>query len=138
MGIIIILFIIATILALTMLSFRAWQIETMRIDKPVSSQDLLPKIYFRHLEKNMLHLTKYIIQWIILVSVKYWYILLTKTTIWMKKNWPKISNFLKRKSIDINQQRNSFVRRAVYESRVKIKRIKEKVIKEHSKEKEKE
>lgn len=115
-----------------MLSFRAWQIETSRVNKQVSVNDLLPKIYFRHLEKNMLHLTKYVVQSIILISVKYWFIVLTKTKIWIKNNWPKISNLFRKKSQKINQQKNSFIRRTIRESRVKIKRIRENVIKEHT------
>ena len=132
MGIIIILFLIATILAFTMLSFRAWQIETLRIEPQTPERKLLPEIYFRHLEKIMLHLAKHVIQWIVLMSVKGWYILLTKTKKWVGKNWPKISKFLKKKTKEIDDKRMTFAKRAILESKMKIRRIKEKVKKDHS------
>jgi hypothetical protein len=131
MGIIIILFLIAMTMAFMMLSFRAWEIKTLRENPAVSPRKLLPEVYFRHIEKIMLYLAKHIIQSIVLMVVKYWFIVVTKTKKWIKKNWPKISKFLKKEAKDINQQKNSFVRRAILESKTKIRRIKEKVRREH-------
>lgn len=132
MGVIIILFLIAIILAFTMLSFRAWQIETLRVEPQTPKRKLIPEIYFRHLEKIMLHLAKHVIQSILLMVVKAWFIVLTKTKKWVGKNWPKISAFFHKQKNELNQQRNTFVKRAVLESKIKIRRIKEKVKREHS------
>lgn len=131
MGIIIILFFITIILAFGMLSFRAWEIKTLRTENPGSERKIVPEMYFRHLEKIMLHLAKYIIQWIILVVVKGWYILTTRTKKWIGKNWPKINKFFKKKTKEMDEKGMSFVKRAVLESKMKIRRIKEKVKKEH-------
>ncbi len=131
MGIIIILFFIAIILAFIMLSYQAWEIKTLRTEKTNNLSKIMPEIYFRHLEKNMLYITKHIIQGIILVTVKYWYISEAKTKKWLKKNWPKISNYLRTKTSNINQRKNSFIKRAVLESKIKIRRVKEKVKREH-------
>ena len=128
---IIIIFFIAIISLFGMLMFRAWEIRTSRALKPEPGTDVLPKIHFRHVEKIMLYLAKHIIQWIVLVVVKYWFIISTKVRNWIGRNWPKIYNFFKEKTEDINQQKNSFVSKAVLESKIKIKRIREKVRREH-------
>jgi hypothetical protein len=114
-----------------MLMFRAWEIRTSQIEKPASEQDIIPEIHFRHVEKIMLYLAKHVIQWIVLVVVKYWFIVSTKVRNWIGRNWPKIYNFFKKKTEDINEKKNTFVSRAVLESKIKIKRIREKVKREH-------
>ncbi len=131
MLVIIIIFLIAIISLFSMMMFRAWEIETSRIEKPISSRKIVPGIYFRHVEKIVLYLTKHIVQWVVLIVIKYSFIIVTKTKKSLKKNWPKISKFLKKKSKDIKQQNNTFVKRAISESKIKIRRIKEKVRKEH-------
>lgn len=133
MGVIIILFLIAIILAFTMLSFRAWQIETLRVEPQTPKRKLLPEIYFRHIEKIMLYLAKRIVQWIIVMIVKYWFILVTKTRKIVKEKLPKVHNFFKKKGKEIvDPKKYTFVRKAVLESKAKIRRVKEKVKKEHS------
>ena len=114
-----------------MLSFRAWEIKTLQTEPGTSPRQLIPEMYFRHLEKIMLHLAKHIIQWIVLVVVKYWFIIYTKTKKWGVKNLPKIYKYFKEKTKDIDPQKLSFVRKAILESKMKIQRIKEKVKKEH-------
>lgn len=114
-----------------MLIFRAWKIRTARVEKPLPNIEIFPKMQFRHVEKLMLYLTKHVIQWIVLVVVKYWFIIYTKTKKWAGKKLPKIYEFFKDKSQNINHQKNSFVRRAILESKIKIRRIKEKVKREH-------
>jgi len=131
MLVIIIIFLIAIISMFAMMMFRAWEIETSRTDKQVSTRKIFPEIYFRHVEKIMLYLTKHIVQWIVLMAVKYWFIVFTKTKKWIKKNQPKIFRFLKKESKEVKKQSDSFVKRAILESKTKIKRIKEKVRKEH-------
>jgi len=131
MGIIIILFLIAIILAFGMLMFRAWEIKTTQIEKPLSTQNIFPEIYFRHVEKFMLYLTKHVIQWIVLMIVKFWFIIYAKTKKWTGKNLPKIYEFFKEKTKDISQQENSFIQRAILESKIKIKHIREKIRRDH-------
>jgi len=111
--------------------FRAWEIRTSRVEKPILSEADIPKIYFRHVEKIMLYLAKHVIQWIILVTVKYYLILSTKGKKWIGKNLPKISNFFRESTKKISEYQNPFFHRAVLESKIKIKRIREKVKKEH-------
>ena len=116
-----------------MLMFRAWEIKTSQINKPLPEQKNFPKLYFRHMEKIMLYLAKYIIQWIVLVVVKYWFIVTTKIKKWGEKNLPKIYLFFKGKpkKVEDLKIKHSFVRRAVLESKTKIRHIKEKIRKEH-------
>lgn len=114
-----------------MLSYQAWEIKTLRTEKVNNLPKIIPKIYFRHLEKNMLYIIKHIIQGIILVTVKYWYITEAKTKKWIKKNWPKVSNYFRAKTSNINERKNSFIKRAVLESKIKIRRVKEKVKREN-------
>ena len=129
-----IIFLIAIISLFGMLMFRAWEIKTSRVEEPISEKSKLPKIYFRHVEKIMLYLAKHIIQWIVLISVKYGYIALTKVKKWIKNNLPKINNFFRDGVDKVKQYRNPFISRAILESKVKIRRIKEKVKKEHGEE----
>ena len=136
MGVIIIIFLITIILAFGMLSFRAWEIKTSRVELPSSTHKIIPDIHFRHVEKIMLHLAKYIIQWIVLVVVKYWFILYTKTNKWVVKNWPKVYNLFRKKEEEVNNnpQKYSFVQRAALELKAKIRHTKEKVRREHEEE----
>lgn len=131
MTVIIIIFFIAIISLLGMLMFRAWEIKTSQIEKSLLEREIFPKIYFRHVEKIMLYSTKQGILWVVLVVVKYWFILHVKTKKWTGKNLPKIYKFFRIKTKDIGQQKSSFVSRAIFESKIKIKHIREKVRKEH-------
>jgi len=112
--------------------FRAWEIKTSRLEKPLSVRNLLPKIYFRHVEKIMLYLVKHIVQWIVLMVVKYWFILITKAKKWGDRKQPKILAFFKGKPKELNPQKYSFMRKAVLESKMKIRHIKEKVRMDHA------
>jgi uncharacterized protein YpmB len=132
MTIIIIIFFVAIVLIFGMLFFRAWEINNSHVLKPEASKKVIPEIYFRQTEKIMLYLTKHIIQWIVLITVKYWFIVSTKTQKWICKNLPKIDNYFKKVPKEIDDSKGvSFVKRAVIESKIKIRRIKEKVRKEH-------
>lgn len=114
-----------------MLSFKAWEIKTLRTEPSITSHKIIPEIYFRHVEKIILHTTKYIIQWIVLMVVKYWYIIYTKAQKWGVKNWPKVYNLFSRKNEDVSSQKYSFVQRAKLELKAKIRHTKEKVRREH-------
>jgi hypothetical protein len=111
--------------------FRAWEMSKVEVENPLPTRKIIPEIYFRHVEKIMLYLTKHIIQWVILVAAKYYFILSTKGKKWIKDNLPKIYKFLKNKTNETQPENNSFFRRAVLESRVKIRKVKEKVKREH-------
>jgi hypothetical protein len=128
----IIIFFIAITSTLLMVMFRAWEIKTSRFETSPNRRNIFPEIYFRHIEKIMLYLTKHIIQWVVLILVKYWFIIYTKTKKWTCNNLPKIHKFFKKRTGEITEQKNSFIRRAVLESRIKIRNIKEKVRKDHA------
>lgn len=129
---VIIIFLIAIISLFSMLMYRAWKIKTLQVEMPVIIGDLFPEIHFRHIEKFMLYLARHVIQWIVLVVFKYWFIFSIKTKKWICKKLPKIYNFVnKKKELPDPFQKPSFVQRAVLESKIKIKRIREKVKKEH-------
>lgn len=98
MTFVIIIFFISITVALGMLYFRVWKIKTKRIENPGAQEFILPKIQFRHLEKNMLYLTKHILQGLLFTFVKYWFIVVTKVKKWFNSKWPKISSFFKRKN----------------------------------------
>jgi hypothetical protein len=136
MGIIIILFFIAIILALVMLYYRAWQIETLRVLPETPPHKLIPEMYFRHVEKILLNLAKYLVQWIVLAVVKYWFIIYTRVKKWGVKNWPKDYNLFrsKEKETDANPQKYTFAQRAKLELQAKIRHTKEKVRRQHEEE----
>lgn len=127
----IIIFFIAIITLFGMMMYRAWEIQTSRVEKPDSDKKIFPKIYFRHVEQVALYLIKRGVQWIVLVVVKYWFIVTTKIRKWAAKNLPKIFEFFRKKTKDLDQQKKSFIRRAVLESKTKIRHIREKVRREH-------
>jgi hypothetical protein len=131
MTIIIIIFFISILLVFGMLFFRTWEINNSHVLKPEAPKKVIPEIYFRQIEKIMLYLTKHVVQWIVLVVVRYWFIISTKTKKWVCKNLPKVNKYFKKAPKEIDDKRISFVKRAVIESKIKIRRIKEKVRKEH-------
>jgi hypothetical protein len=122
----VIIFFIAIITAFGMLAFRSWELRTGKAIMPEETTIPVLKIPFRQIEKSMLYLTKYIIQTIVLEAVRGWFILTTKTRKYLVEKWPKY--FGKHNG---PQGKPSFVARAVKESQVKIKRIREKVKREH-------
>lgn len=91
----------------------------------------MPEVSFRHIEKIMLYLTKHIVQGIVLTTVKYWFIITTKGKKVLIDRWPKVNDYFKKKPGSPNTTKPSFVKRAIIESKTKIKKIKEKVKKEH-------
>ena len=131
MWIIIILFFIAILSAFAMLSFRAWQIRTSRIETPENPRKIVPEIYFRQVEKIALYLAKHVIQWTVLTVVKYWFISTTKSKKWAHKNYPKIAKIFRKKEEKNGNSKISFSKRARLELKSKIGRIKEKVKREH-------
>jgi hypothetical protein len=112
-----------------MLFYQAWEIKQGKIERPSKNKNFLPALYFRQIEKIMLYWTKRGIQWLILVTVKYWTILVEENKKIINKKFPQIKTFFKK----LKQRRNhgDFIHRAMIESRFKIKRVREKVKKEY-------
>ena len=132
MIIIIIILFIALGTSIGMLMFKLWQIKTMRV--VVSKEDIknkLPKLEFRHVEKNMLYLTKHVVLGVMLAIVKYWFIATTKAKKWIAEEWPKIHAYFTKKPESGDPVRLSFIRRTIIESKIKIKKIKDKIKEEH-------
>ena len=114
-----------------MIFFRAWELDTSRTEKPDTPRKLIPEVYFRQVEKIVLYLTKHIVQWLVLVVVKYWFIVTTKIKKWLHKNYPRVTRIFKKKEKENINTKPSFLKRAILELKMKIKRTKEKVKREH-------
>jgi hypothetical protein len=120
-----------------MLTFRAWELRTSRISNGNSTSHM-PSFWFRHVERNMLYLSKQVVQWLVLVVFKYWLITKAKTKKWLSENWPKVSKYFnfKKKGDHYNGQANtmriSFAQRAIIESKLKIRKMREKIQEEHN------
>ena len=127
MLIIIIIFLIAIISLFGIIMFRAWEISKVEAENPSPTRKIIPEIYFRHVEKIVLYLTKHIIQWIILVTAKYYFIFSTKAKRWLGMKWPKVYNFFKKNNeVSVEEPKEkTFFQKAVRESKAKIRKIKE-------------
>ena len=130
MTITIIIFIISILIAFIMLSYRAWEIRTGQIITE-SNATPVPEIAFRNLEKNVLYLAKRFIQSFVLGVVKYWFLATTKVKKEISENWPKVHKMIEKKAVSSAEKTQSFVKRAVAESKYKIKRLKEKIRQDH-------
>ena len=117
-----------------MLTYRAWELRTIRVKMPEINENYTPDLTFRHLERNVLYLIKHIVQIIILDIAHTWFTVTTKTKKWIKAHWPHVHNYVEKKLEPVPPEKYSFVRRAINESKVKIKRVREKVKKEHAEE----
>lgn len=129
--IITIIFLIALISLFGMMMFRAWELSKQSTEETQPARKIIPEIYFRHIEKIMLYLAKHIIQSIVFVVMKYWFIVLTKIKSWAVKNWPKVYKFFRHQKEESDKPKNSFVQKAILESKIRIRSIKEKVRREH-------
>lgn len=130
----IIIFFIAITSAFGMLMFRAWEIRTSRIVIDENKEKFTPELSFKRFEKIFLFLAKHTIQWIVLSSVKVWYILITKIKVLFKNKLPKINKFFEKKTPITDSRKISFVERAIMESKIKIKKVKEKIKRDHEEE----
>ena len=130
----IIIFFLAIISAFSMLAFKTWEMRTGRANIPENTDNILPDLSFRRVEKSMLYLTKHVVQWIVLWTAKHWFIITTKTKKKISDSWPRINAYLQKKPETLEAQKPSFISRAILESKVKINRIKEKVKREHGEE----
>lgn len=127
MTIVIIIFFISIITAFGMLMFRSWEIRTNNMEINENNTQTIPRLPFRHIEKNVLYLTKHLIQGVIFIFAKYWFIFTTKIKKWFNSKWPKINNYFKKKTEKVTSYRHSFLKKALIESKIKIRHIKEKV-----------
>lgn len=126
----IIIFFVSLAIAFMMLNYSAWQVKNGERGKERTWMLVFPPI--RHIEKYLLYFLKHFIQKVILFCVKYWFLFITKIKKWIIENWPKIKNrFSKNKKEEIYPKSPSFLRRAVFESKVKIKRIRQKIKEEN-------
>ena len=110
--------------------FRAWEIKKFNIPINSPSTEIIPKIHFRRIEKIMLYLIRHIVQWAVLVLVKYWFITLAKIKKLINKKLPKLHNFFQKKTIE-GEKKKSFLSRTLSDLKMKIKHTKERVIKEN-------
>ena len=118
-----------------MLLYRAWELRTNRIIIEDEKTKFTPELSFRYIETIILYVTKHVIQWIVLSVVKLWFLIITKTKIFIQNKWPKIHNLFKKKECPLADGRKiSFVERAVIESKIKIKKVKEKIKQDHEEE----
>lgn len=124
------IFFVTLMVAIGMLFFRAWEVKTSQVIVEDESRNSLPELSFRRIEKILLFLTKHILQSIVLFSVKTWFTIITKARIWIRNKLPKINQILKKK-IKSDTKKISFVQRAIIESKIKIKRVKENIKNEH-------
>ncbi len=130
MIIVIIIFFIAIFGAFGMLLFRAWEIRTSRLVIEEKTQTIRKGLSFRDIEKIILFTIKHAVQGIVLFFVKVWFLLITKVKFWIQNKLPKVNRFFEKKP-SADSRKISFVERAVMESKIKIKKVKERIIKEH-------
>src|SRR3989339_2284093 len=112
MTLIIIIFFIAIILAFGMLIVRDWKLRTKRIIIIDEQDKFTPNLSFRYFEKIFLFLTKHIIQWIVLSSVKVWFLIVAKTKVLFQNKLPKINKLFKKKEGIFDSRKISFIQRA--------------------------
>lgn len=124
----IIIFIISIFSIFIFLSFRVWEIKNGYKPSIANNKEAqIPHIPFRQIEKNMLYLTKHVAQWLVLVTVKYWFIGVIKVKKTINNKLPQIRNFIKKRRENNKDKNISFFKRAVLESKFKIKRMKQKI-----------
>jgi len=134
MILIIIIFLIAIISAFIITAYRAWQIRTLRVKNVENSTDITEKFLFRNIEKIVLFLVKNLVIGLVLIVVKYWFLMVTKTKKWLEESWPKVHKIFKRKPEEVEERAiksYSFMRRIILELRSKIRKMKETIKRDH-------
>ncbi|MEI6659861.1 MAG: hypothetical protein WCK91_00345 [bacterium] len=132
---IIAIFFIAIVTAILMPTYRAWEIRTLRVQGGDNSVDFMETFSFRNIEKIAQYLLKNIIVGVVLIIAKYWFIGITRTKKWLEENWPKVHRIFEHKSAEGIEdglgKPYSFMRRLILETRAKVRRMKEKVKRDH-------
>lgn len=128
---IITIFLVSILSAFMILNYSAFEVRSGMRGEKRTWHIIVPPI--RHLEKYLLYFLKHLIQSIVLLTVKYWILFVTRLQKWWITAWPKIQKIFTRKKHDIRDIENqypknpSFLRRAIFESKIKIKRMKQKI-----------
>lgn len=127
MTISLIIFTISLLIVLGILISSARKVERgiRQIDKV-----RVPDVSFRKIEKYMLYYTKNIVQITVITVVKYSMISAIKTKKIVREKLPHIHNKIK-KVLSKKDNKPSFIQKAILESKTKIRRIKDKVKREH-------
>jgi hypothetical protein len=128
-----IILILAVLGAYGMLSYSAHELGSGLRALPTEA-DPAPSTSFRKIEKYVLYSLKHILQGIVLFTVKYWFIIVAKTKKFVMEKWPRIHDRFVKKDDRPDRPVSAtkvFLKRAVAESKFKIKRIKDKVKAQH-------
>ncbi len=129
MTVLIVLFVIASGTAFGMLAFRAWEIRSGRVVVEMTAKPV-PEISFRIIERSVLYSAKHIVQWIVIATIKYWFLAVTKVRKLVSEKWPAIHDRFTKKPVE-GPVKPSFITKALLESKTKIKRIKQKIREDH-------
>lgn len=107
-------------------------VRQIRAGKRQLNEDFTPDISFRKIEKYVLYYTKNIVQITVVTVVKYSMITALKTKKVVKEKWPTIHTKIKRVFNKREAgEKPSFIQKAILESKTKIRRIKDKVKRDH-------
>lgn len=127
----IVIFFISTLLAFSILYLQIWKLQTGKVEH-VSEQEARPILAdYKRIEKITLYVVKNITFVFILITVKYWYLMTTKLKKWFEEKKPAIVSILKIKQKEPKEFKPTFIRRAIFELKIRIKRIKQAIKKEH-------
>lgn len=129
---IIIIFIVSILTAFIVLNYSAWEVRSGLRKSERDWKIILPPV--RQFEKYLLYSLKHLVQNLVLVVVKYWILFVTKVKKWVAETWPKIRNRIKKTSHKIESEYPkgpSFMKRAIFESKIKIKRMKKQIEQEN-------
>ncbi len=119
----------STTLAFAMLYFRAWQMQTGQIKLEEDKEQI--KFEYKNLEKTILSVIKSITFSLVLLSAKYWFILTAKLKKWYLDTKPKIQEVLNIEKKEDTTFKPTFMRRAIFELRIRLKRMKYAIKKKH-------
>ena len=125
-SIVITIFALAAIASFGILSYSAWEV---RAGVRTHGETPALKLSFNRVEKSVLYIAKHLLQSIVITIVKYWFLAAAKTKKWIARRWPKVHKAMQSK--EPSAKKPTFVSRSVAESKVKIKRMRERIKKEH-------
>lgn len=136
MTISIIIFIISLLVVFGLLTFSTREVLA---GKRQVATNWVPDVSFRKIEKVVLYYTKNIVQITVITVVKYSLIGAIKAKKVVKEKLPQVHQkikkvFIKKEGADTKP---SFIQKAILESKTKIRRVKDKVKKEHAMKEEK-
>jgi hypothetical protein len=126
--IVIIIFIVAILGAFLMVSYKAWTLRSLPASEIGNTIDYSETFSFRNIEKVVLYWAKHVAVGLVLVVVKYSFTFITKARKWLSEHRPKHAAEIAGLQI---AKPYSFMRRTIIEAKIKIKRVKEKIRREH-------